>query len=118
MHGVTHVEIPVTNIRRAKEWYGKVFGWTFQDFDKNYTLWNPPGGGTAGALYLVKKIPAKSAVRVYLDVDDVDTKLKDIKKARGTIVAPKREVPTVGWWGVFKDPQGVELYLWQSTRPQ
>ena len=118
MHGVTHVEIPVTNVKRAKEWYGKVFGWTFQDFDKEYTLWNAPGGGTSGGLYLVKKIPAKSAVRVYLDVADIGAKLKEIKKARGRVVRATAEVPGFGWWAAFRDPQGAELYLWQSTRRQ
>ena len=116
MHAVVHVEIPVTDMKRAKGWYEKVFGWTFQDFDKTYTLWNAPGGGTGGGLFLVKKIPAKSAVRAYIEVDDVDAKLKEIKKARGTVVLPKAEVPTFGWWAAFKDPQGTELYLWQSVR--
>jgi predicted enzyme related to lactoylglutathione lyase len=118
MHGVTHVEIPVTNMKRAKDWYGKIFGWTFQDYDKQYSLWNAPGGGVGGGLYLVKKMPAKAAMRVYLDVEDVDTKLKEIKKARGKILVPKSEVPAFGWWAAFKEPQGVELYLWQSTRRQ
>lgn len=118
MHAVVHVEIPVTNMKRAKDWYGKVFGWTFQDFDKEYSMWNAPGGGTGGGLVLVKKIPAKSAVRAYIEVGDVDAKLKEIKKARGTVVHPKAEVPSFGWWAAFKDPQGTELYLWQSVRGQ
>lgn len=118
MHAVVHVEIPVTNMKRAKAWYGKVFGWTFQDFDKEYSMWNAPGGGTGGGFYLVKKIPARSAVRAYIEVEDVDAKLKDIKRARGKIVVPKKEVPTFGWWAAFKDAQGVELYLWQTTPRQ
>ena len=35
MHGVVHVEIPAKDLRRAKEWYGKVFGWTFRDMGEN-----------------------------------------------------------------------------------
>jgi hypothetical protein len=30
MHGFVHVEIPARDVRRAKNFYGKVFGWTFQ----------------------------------------------------------------------------------------
>lgn len=118
MHAIVHVEIAVTNMKRAKAWYGKVFGWTFQDFDKEYTLWNAPGGGTGGGLFVVKKIPAKSAVRAYIQVDDVDTKLKEIKKARGKVVLPRAEVPNFGWWAAFRDPQGAELYLWQAAGRQ
>ncbi len=120
MHAVVHVEIPVTNLKRAKEWYVKMFGWTVQDVGKNYALWNPPGGmsagGAAGGLYLVKKLPARAAVRAYIEVHDIDAKLAEIKKARGKVLVKKSEVPTFGWWAAFKDPQGAELYLWQSVR--
>jgi predicted enzyme related to lactoylglutathione lyase len=115
MHAVVHVEIPVTNMRRAKEWYGKIFGWTFQDFDKSYTLWNAPGGGTGGGLYLTKKVPARAAARVYVEVEDVEATLKAIKKARGAILKGKTEVPSFGWWASFREPQGAELYLWQAA---
>lgn len=118
MHAVVHVEIPATNMKRAKEWYGRVFGWVFQGYDKEYALWNAPGGGTGGGLYLTKKMPARSAVRIYLEVEDVEAKLKEIKKARGKIVRQKTEVPGFGWWAAFKEPQGLELYLWQSVPPQ
>ena len=116
MHGVVHVEIPVTNMKRAKDWYGKIFGWTFQDYDKEYSLWNPAGGGTGGGLYLTKKIPARAVARVYVEVEDVDATLQRIKKARGTILKGKTEVPSFGWWAAFREPQGAELYVWQSTR--
>jgi predicted enzyme related to lactoylglutathione lyase len=118
MHAVVHVEIPVTNLKRAKEWYTKLFAWTVQDAGKDYALWNAPGGtsagGAAGGLYLVKKMPAKSPVRAYIEVEDIDTKLAEIKKSRGKVLVKKTAVPTFGWWAAFKDPQGAELYLWQS----
>lgn len=122
MHAVVHVEIPVTNLKRAKEWYAKVFGWTIQDMTKDYALWDPPGGtsagGAGGGLYLVKKIPTRSPVRAYIEVADIDAKLAEIKQRRGKVTVPKSEVPTYGWWAAFKDPQGAELYLWQSARRQ
>src|SRR5574341_1917092 len=118
MHGVTHIEIPVKNMKRAKDWYGKIFGWTFQDYDKTYSLWNAPAGGVGGGLYLVKKMPAKASVRAYLEVEDVDAKLKEIKKSRGKVTREKAEVPGFGWWAAFRDPQGGELYLWQPAPRQ
>lgn len=118
MHGVVHVEIPVTNLKRAKEWYTKLFGWTMQDMGKDYAVWNPSSGqsagGAGGGLYVVKKMAAKSPVRAYIEVEDIDAKLAEIKKARGKVLVKKTEVPTFGWWAAFKDPQGAELYLWQS----
>jgi predicted enzyme related to lactoylglutathione lyase len=115
MHGVVHVEIPAKDLKRAKEWYGKVFGWTFKDMGREYLLWSPPDGGIGGGIYKAKTLPAKSSVRAYLDVTDIDAKLAQIKAARGKIVTPKTEVPGYGWWAAFKDPQGCEVYLWKPA---
>src|SRR5712692_4018598 len=108
MHGVVHVEIPAKDLKRAKEWYGKVFGWTFKDMGGEYLLWSPPDGGIGGGIYKAKTLPAKSSVRAYLDVTDIDAKLAQIKAARGKIVTPKTEVPGYGWWAAFKDPKAAK----------
>jgi predicted enzyme related to lactoylglutathione lyase len=114
MHGVVHVEIPARDLRRAKDFYGKVFGWTFQDMGKDYTLFTPPGGGVGGGINKVSKVPKRPVVQAYLEVANIDATLKDIKKARGTVVRDKSEVPGHGWWAAFADPQGTVLFLWQS----
>src|SRR5713226_3559838 len=116
MHGIVHVEIPAKDLKRAKIWYAKIFGWTFQDFGRGYALWNPPGGGVGGGIYQVKTMPARAPVHAYVEVEDIDTKLAEIKTARGKTVTPKSEVPGHGWWAAFKDPQGCEVYLWQVAR--
>lgn len=116
MHQVTHLEIPAKDLKRAKGFYGKVFGWTFNDYGKEYTLWSPPGGGVGGGIYKAKTIPTKSSVRAYIEVDNVDGKLKEIKAARGKVVQAKAEVPQMGWYAAFSDPQGCVLYLWQPAR--
>src|SRR5574337_253874 len=93
MHGVVHVEIPAKDLKRATERYGKVFGWTFKDMEGEYLLWSPPGGGIGGGIYKAKALPAKSSVRAYLDVTDIDAKLAEIKAARGKIVAQNPKSP-------------------------
>lgn len=55
-------------------------------------------------------------MRAYLEVADIDAKLAESKQRRGKVTVPKSEVPTYGWWAAFRDPQGAELYLWQSAR--
>jgi predicted enzyme related to lactoylglutathione lyase len=32
-------------------------------------------------------------------------------------VQPKADVPGQGWYGVFRDPDGNELAVWQSLPP-
>lgn len=117
MHGFVHVEIPTRDFRRAKTFYGKVFGWTFQD-SKNYVLFSPPGGGVGGGFNKFKQVPRRPVVYAYIDVADIDAKLKEIKQARGKVLKPKTEVPGFGWWASFADPQGAVLFLWQSMPGQ
>ena len=118
MHGLVHLEIPARDLKRAKNFYGKVFGWTFQDVGKEYTLFTPPSGGVGGGLYKVKTVPKRPSVQAYIDVRDIDAKLKEIRQARGKVLKPKNEVMGQGWWASFADPQGLVLFLWQSGRQQ
>ncbi len=117
VHDFVHVEIPVKDIKRAKAFYGKVFGWTFQDFGRDYAIFMPPGGGVGGGLMKVKKVTAKPVVHVYINVEDLEAKMKEIRKARGKALGPKNEVPNMGWWAKFADNQGAVLFLWQRTQP-
>ncbi len=117
MHEFVHVEIPVKDLKRGKAFYGKVFGWTFQDFGKDYAMFMNPGGGVGAALMKVKKVTTKPVVHVYIGVEDLDAKMKDIRKARGKALSSKTEVPNMGWWAKFADNQGAVLFLWQRAQP-
>jgi predicted enzyme related to lactoylglutathione lyase len=115
MHGFGHIEIPTTNLRKAKKFFGNVFGWSFTDVpDMDYVLFragNPPNGG----FYEVKKMPKKGQVNVYIEVEDVDAKLKEIKKAKGKVLVKKTPVGDMGWMGQFATPDGCYLSLWQPA---
>jgi predicted enzyme related to lactoylglutathione lyase len=115
MHGFGHIEIPTTNLRKAKKFFGNVFGWSFTDVpDMDYVLFragNPPNGG----FYEVKKMPKKGQVNVYIEVEDVDAKLKEIKKAKGKVLVKKTPVGDMGWMGQFATPDGCYLSLWQTA---
>jgi predicted enzyme related to lactoylglutathione lyase len=54
-------------------------------------------------------------VNVYIEVDDIDSKLKDIRKARGKILLKKTPVGPMGWMAQFATPDGCFLSLWQSA---
>jgi uncharacterized protein len=115
MHGFGHIEIPTTNLKKAKKFFGKVFSWTFTDVpDIDYVLFragNPPNGG----FYEVKKMPKKGQVNVYIEVEDVEAKLKEIKKAKGKVLVRKTPVGDMGWMGQFATPDGCYLSLWQPA---
>ena len=115
MHNFGHIEIPTTNLKKAKKFFGKVFGWTFTDHpEMEYTLFHagsPPNGG----LELVKKMPKKGQVLVYIEVADIKKKLKEVKKAGGEVLQKKTEVEGMGWYAKFATPDGCALALWQAA---
>ncbi len=40
--------------------------------------------------------------------------LAQAEKLGGKTVVPPQEVPGMGWFTIFKDPQGAMLALWQA----
>ncbi len=116
-----HFELMVMDPGRAKEFYGKVFDWTFQswgdDAPMEYDMVDTgaePGGG------MMKK-PAEAphpALSVYFLVDDVDATLAKAQEAGGTMIVPKMEIPGIGWHGMFMDPDGIPVGVFQEMPKQ
>ena len=118
MHGFGHIEIPSTNFKKTKKFFGAVFGWTFQDVpEMEYVLFRA-GSQPNGGFYLVKKMPKKGQVNAYIEVEDIDAKLKEIKKAKGKVLVKKTDIGTMGHIAQFATPDGCFLSLWQPAAKQ
>ena len=51
MNGFGHIEIPTTNFKKAKNFYGTVFGWSFEDApDMDYVLFRAARGPMADCM--------------------------------------------------------------------
>ncbi len=115
MHSFGHVEIPTTNLKRAKKFFGTVFGWEFKDYPEvKYVIFST-GADPGGGFNLVKKMPKKGQVNVYINVENIDDKLKEIKKARGKVLMKKMPVGEMGFMAQFQTPDGCALCLWESV---
>ncbi len=114
MHGFGHIEIPTTDFKKAKKFFGTIFGWTFQDIpDMDYVLFRA-GTQPNGGFYWVKSMPKKGQVNVYIEVEDIDATLKKVRKARGKVLVKKTSIGSMGWFAQFATPDGCFLSLWQS----
>jgi uncharacterized protein len=117
MHGFGHISIPTTNLRKTKKFFETVFGWTYKELEEiDYTLF-VAGTRPNGGFYAVKKMPKKGQVNVFIEVEDIDAKLKEIKKAKGKILVKKTRSGDMGWFAQFATPDGCTLSLWQSAHP-
>jgi hypothetical protein len=100
--------------QKCKAFYGKVFGWGFDDSSMpGYTMINtgePPGGG------LMKRPPQAPAVALntYFMVEDIDATLTKVQEAGGKVLVPKTPIPNVGSFAFFADPEGICVGIFRS----
>jgi predicted enzyme related to lactoylglutathione lyase len=112
------VEIPVTDMDRAKKFYETVFKIEIQlvEFGGMQMGWFPSAEGKPGATgTLIKQesyIPSKEGPLVYLNCKDVQNELDRIEGAGGKIYQPKTQIsPDHGYMGAFIDTEGNRVAL-------
>lgn len=115
MNNLVHWELMVSEPERAQRFYGRVFGWTFEPMGPEYTMVKTgavPFGG------MMKKPPGAPGcvLNSYFAVDDVERTLHDVVEAGGTVVVPKTEIPGIGWFAMFLDPDRIPLGVMQELR--
>jgi uncharacterized protein len=105
---IDYIEMNVTDIARAKAFYGGAFGWTFQDYGPGYCEFRDgrlTGGFTTGGA------PSPGGPLVVLYADDLDGARQQVEAAGGKIVKPPFDFPG-GARFHFTDPDGYELAVW------
>lgn len=114
-HGdITHLEIPVSDIARATEFYGGIFGWQITETEgyEGYPMWQAPNGVSGGAL--TAREEGFTQPRSVIEVDSIDEALAKVEQLGGTVVLPKGEVSPTSWWAVFTDPDGNSIGLFEG----
>ncbi len=86
-----------------RDFYSRLFGWSSAE-DGRFTV-----GVTSPLQAAIRKDPAEK--RIYLGVEDVAAKLKEVQVAGGSIDAPRFDVPGVVILGLFRDPAGNPMGL-------
>ena len=104
-----HFEIPSDNPEKAMEFYGAIFGWTFQKWDGPMPYWMINTGpndqpGINGGI-MPRQHPAQPCVNTT-NVANLDETKTTIEAHGGQCVVPKMPVPGVGWLAYFKDLDG------------
>jgi len=117
-HLINWVEIPVSDIKRAKKFYSIILGGIeFQDMENNgavYALFPVEDKFNCGALVQSEyHKPSSGGIAIYLDSDkDMDNILKHIEKAGGEIIMPKTNTGMeAGYVGMFVDSEGNKIGL-------
>lgn len=113
-HRIDYVEFAVTDFAAAKAFYGAAFGWEFTDYGDAYVgIRGGPEGREAGGFALVEELRGGGPL-VILYSDDIETSVRSVRDAGGTISAEVFDFPG-GRRFHFVDPFGNELGVWTET---
>ena len=111
-----HVELHTGDLKRAKEFYGKLFDWKLEDAPMpgggSYTLIQV-GNGTGGGMMTGPAPGAPPQWLAYVGVDDVRASTRKARELGAKIVQDVMEVGDIGTMSVITDPTGATLAMWQ-----
>ena len=110
-----HFELMSNDVDRCREFYGKLFGWQFDDQTMpGYTLINAGTEPTGGLMPKPADAP-NACMSVYFQVDDVDAALEQVQELGGRVVVPHTPIPNVGSFAMIADPEGIVLGLLKTN---
>ena len=128
MNPVVHFEMPYEDRDRMAKFYTSVFGWQTQMLGEdmgNYVLATttetgaegPKRPGVINGGFFPKKPdwPAQHP-SVVIAVDDIKTAAKNVRDAGGNVLGEPMEIPGVGKYVSFADPEGNRVSMLQPMR--
>ena len=115
-HNICHVEIPTTDFDKAKTFYSNLFGWKITAMPNMDYLAFETGATPGGGFNKVDKVASagEQGVLIYVSVDDIQGSLAKIMELGGNVVKEKTEIPNLGWYALFVDPEGNLLGIFQA----
>ena len=113
-HEIVHVEFAAKDRKALSKFYADVFGWETEDIDQmDYTTFKS-GDGLGGGFNPVNETTPMGTTTVYIATDDVTASLKAVERAGGSILVPESDIPNMGKFGLFRDPQGNMVGLYKA----
>ncbi|MBN1858420.1 VOC family protein [Candidatus Bipolaricaulota bacterium] len=107
-------ELMTHDIDAAKAFYRAVLRWELEDVDMPsgpYTTIKAGGEQVGGMLRMPGDVPAGTPPHwaAYVTVQDVDATAARIRQNGGTVLVAPTDIPSVGRFCTFRDPQGAIL---------
>lgn len=121
MNLIAHIEIPVTNLERAMNFYSKVFNISFDEVislhgsEMAYFPFDEAKNGASGALAKGEAyVPTKDGAIIYFSVSDIDETLVKATQLGSEILFPKTRVFENIFVAEISDSEGNRIAI-QST---
>ena len=110
---MVHLEIPAGSTAKAKEFWGGLFGWQFQEYEGSPSEYHMAQFSDSQGGAIMEAEGAERGPRVYFDVDDINAGAARVKELGGDASDPM-PVPSMGWFATCTDVEGNDFGLWQT----
>lgn len=108
-------ELNTRDLPAAEEFYGAIFGWTFETQDMgaagSYTTISLGGSPVGGILNMAERgVPAEVPAhwQLYFAVEDTDATVEKVKQGGGNAMFGPIDIPA-GRFAILTDPQGASF---------
>lgn len=109
---IDYVEIPVTDVPRARAFLEAMFGWTFREWGDDYLSFSD-GRLNGGVRKADEPAPATGVLLVFYSAD-LERDVERVKELGGTISQDIFSFPG-GRRFHFVDPTGTEFAIWSDV---
>ncbi len=108
-------DLTVPDVAAAKDFYGKVLGWTFEDTGDEYGGYVIAQANGAAAAGIGPLQPgSQTAWTLYLASDDADDTAAKVAEHGGTVILEPGDVGPLGRMLIAADPSGAAFGVWQA----
>lgn len=115
------VELATSDLPGAKEFYGKLFQWSFQDFPADngspYTMALKNDRSVCGLFPMTEAMIGQNLPphwETYINVTDLGAAIEAWQQQGGTVLQPPFTVMEYGRMAVVQDPTGAVVSLWEA----
>ncbi len=110
---INYVELPARDLEATKSFFISVFGWTFEDYDHEYTAFSDQGVDGGFFKSELSSSAESGSALVILYSDSLEQMQARIEKAGGVILKPI--FFPGGRRFHFLEPSGNELAVWSDV---
>lgn len=109
---IAYLELPSKDMKASQSFYGRLFGWTFEDYGPTYATAH---GSGLEAGFQADQAEKTAGPLVIIESNDLDATEKAVREAGGRITVPIFSFPG-GRRFHFVDPSGNELAVMQPDK--
>lgn len=115
-----HMELTAADVDAAKKFYGELFDWKIGEMqvgEQSYTMIQTGQKDVGGGMQAPQMPGQPTGWLVYTEVKSVKDSIAKAESLGAKIHVPFMPVGSMGAIGIFSDPQGNQMGVWESNAP-